>query len=1161
MLGEPANQNDVPKVLLKSTDGGAHWTIAPTPGAISDLIGYTSFSAYPTVVERGDFGAVRLSTDGAQSWVPLCRESEYIHVSPAEGTVPTWLCGDGGKVACSYDGGQIWNPRKTPTNNTLSDIIFPDREHGWCVGTGGVILATDDGGHTWKVQASPTRDDLEFVSFADRWKGCISSGKKVWFTEDGGATWSNSFESSDVVSGRDYLKVFDNEQGYFSSAGILYATQDSGRIWSPVTTLGNYDTTYSFWDPRNGVGIGDNEIDTTSDGARTWHDKGNIPTISIHCAFTDESHGCYTDGSTLYSTVDGGVTWTPHPDLGTDIDKVEAGRSAMWALGAYGTLAASFDNGEHWADPRVYKRYAPPWYYLSFVLILPFLYLGLRPPKRVELKGQTIADALANDQPLCKGDYDAMRFGQLASGLSRYLRNGNTKAPLTVAITGEWGSGKSSIMNLLQADLQQYGICSVWFNAWHHQEEENLLAALLDSIQREAIPSLLGWAGIAFRVRLLWRRTRTWYPLILAILFVLAGAVGYFIRHPDKVEVATQRLNAVVDAVHPSESTPAKTATSEAISKSTAKPVTTDAKPASTASESTGDTSRTSTADPQTDLATCGFFLSIISLAAAAIRAMTAFGLKPAELISSLSKQARVSDLQAQTSFRYRFAQQFADVTAALNPRTMVIFIDDLDRCKPENVVSTLETINFLVSSGECFVILGMARAIVENCVALDFKDVATEIAYSTEFGDSIDGAASGEEVAHAQRLKYARNYLEKLVNLEVPVPRPSEDQSGHLLMRPDRPDKKRKKLIEIIAWLIERRVKYDAWLGALADRKGKALGLLAFAAGRRLVECWLWLQTLIVLRRRRVTLTRARREGLANALPFVVMILMPLLGYAIGCLLPGQTSTAKPVSTATAAAQPFQASDLTQDIGAAVPNMGAQLPASTANTAPAATSLTITPGVTWTIPYRGVFAAIGLLAFFGWLRMRIPPEIVVEDSVNFKQALYDWRSFLFRSSTTPRMLKRFVNRVRFYAMRQPGHTRRRSGLLMGRAAIRIPERDTATSTGLPEDILVALSAIEYFHPEWVGDPDLYADFKGYFVKRASEEEVVGFCDPQSTELTLPTFSRSLRPTDREAFLTLSSSLNDDQAFEASPGGEVDKAKSPPSKLPKSHIRTPAKTK
>src|SRR6185369_8027128 len=126
--------------------------------------------------------------------------------------------------------------------------------------------------------------------------------------------------------------------------------------------------------------------------------------------------------------------------------------------------------------------------------------------------------------------------------------------------------------------------------------------------------------------------------------------------------------------------------------------------------------------------------------------------------------------LEAQTSFRQKFANQFNDVTRALGKRSLLIFIDDLDRCRPENVLETLETVNFLTTSGECFVIIGMAREYVERCVSRAFNEVAQEMV------DDMEGEGSnGEAIAKQRRIEFARQYLDKLVNIEVPVPAPKQ--------------------------------------------------------------------------------------------------------------------------------------------------------------------------------------------------------------------------------------------------------------------------------------------------------------------------------------------------------------------------------------------------
>jgi len=97
----------------------------------------------------------------------------------------------------------------------------------------------------------------------------------------------------------------------------------------------------------------------------------------------------------------------------------------------------------------------------------------------------SVADLLVTDRPLQAGNPDYMDFGRRASQLSRFLRHERTEMPVTLAISAEWGRGKSSSMNLLAEDLAANGFRPVWFNAWHHQKEGHLLASLLRTIQKQ----------------------------------------------------------------------------------------------------------------------------------------------------------------------------------------------------------------------------------------------------------------------------------------------------------------------------------------------------------------------------------------------------------------------------------------------------------------------------------------------------------------------------------------------------------------------------------------------------------------------------------------------------------------------------------------------------
>lgn len=59
-------------------------------------------------------------------------------------------------------------------------------------------------------------------------------------------------------------------------------------------------------------------------------------------------------------------------------------------------------------------------------------------------------------------------------------------------------------MAILQSELKdKRAAVTVWFNAWHHQKEDQLLAYLLEAIQKQAAPSWFSPVGLGFRFNLL----------------------------------------------------------------------------------------------------------------------------------------------------------------------------------------------------------------------------------------------------------------------------------------------------------------------------------------------------------------------------------------------------------------------------------------------------------------------------------------------------------------------------------------------------------------------------------------------------------------------------------------------------------------------------------
>ena len=570
---------------------------------------------------------------------------------------------------------------------------------------------------------------------------------------------------------------------------------------------------------------------------------------------------------------------------------------------------------------------------------------------------------LVSDRPIAAGDPDPLEFNAIARGLSRFLRNENTQPPLTIAITGVWGSGKSSLMNLLKADLERYGFRPVWFNAWHHQKEEHLLAALLENVRNQAIPRWWRLEGLSFRCHLLWLRAKRRRFVAALLLLLFAFAVGYVAVNPSEhitnikthVTNLEKDISDVVIALLPTKPTPNDTTKAQ-------------------------DSSSKSGADSSNNFSLLPFLLSAIASLVIVYRGLKAFGVNPVSLMASMSGQFKAGDLKAQMSFRYRFAQEFDEVTRALHPRTMLIFIDDLDRCQPKSVLEVLEAVNFLVSNGECYVVLGLDLNRVESYVTEGFKDVKEE--------------------------GFARQYLQKLINIEVPVPQPNEQQSRNLIAPKAR-----------------------------AHEPARSWWVAAF---------------------------RKAPQFLPKLLPPVIVAATLIVGFLLGkSLFPDETkepstqtasaSSAKIDSTATAVAQvdttrtarrsDAETPERATDAGKFIPGQQAQ------------------PVLTW------AFIALALIMLLGAWRLSIPSDVIVKDSPEFEEALRIWHPLIMAKHNTPRSVKRFVNRVRYFAMQQSAETEMQSVWQKLAVWVGIKQKEEARQAeAVPESILVALSAIHHFN-------------------------------------------------------------------------------------------------
>ncbi|MDN0195426.1 P-loop NTPase fold protein [Streptomyces sp. S.PNR 29] len=154
--------------------------------------------------------------------------------------------------------------------------------------------------------------------------------------------------------------------------------------------------------------------------------------------------------------------------------------------------------------------------------------------------------SLLNDEPVDTPEADLLGTGRAAREIAKLLHDSRTATPFTLSVDAGWGTGKSSLMRLVDAELRRRrDVETVWYNAWTStggDALEGLIKSVLMSFDRRVLRRALH--------RLSERRT-----LIAAIGATLGvalapfGVAGLVDRFWQTLSVDPRSRNAMRDAL------------------------------------------------------------------------------------------------------------------------------------------------------------------------------------------------------------------------------------------------------------------------------------------------------------------------------------------------------------------------------------------------------------------------------------------------------------------------------------------------------------------------------------------------------------------------------------------------------------------------------------
>jgi hypothetical protein len=272
--------------------------------------------------------------------------------------------------------------------------------------------------------------------------------------------------------------------------------------------------------------------------------------------------------------------------------------------------------------------------------------------------GQSIG---LDDRPVERAADDLLGFTRYRDALVKAIEESGT--PLTVGIFGPWGSGKTSLLRLIEEGLPAERYRTVRFDAWKFTHEDALWRALLLRVLHELKQS----AEQAKDKELSDRIERIEQSLYGDVAWTEKGKLVFDWREGLKGVAGT--VLSIVLATQPGIITKIAEKAQEAIGEG--KPI----------SDITG-------------------------------------------ILKALSRET-VEHRQAQLRSIEQFQKEFQDILSLALPadQVLALFIDDLDRCLPEKAIEVLEAIKLFLDVPRCAFFVAVDRQVIIEGVRVRYRD------------------------------------------------------------------------------------------------------------------------------------------------------------------------------------------------------------------------------------------------------------------------------------------------------------------------------------------------------------------------------------------------------------------------------------------------------
>ena len=264
-----------------------------------------------------------------------------------------------------------WILQPSPVTSGLLDCDFIDQNTGWVCGDGGVILKTTNGGINWVTQNSGVTKRLEGIEAVDaNTLYCVGWWQTILKSIDGGSTWIALRNGN--VGDQSFRKAFflNSSTGWLLRSNYILRTTNGGSSFDSTYSIYTYLWDVHFKDLNTGVLCGDGALTMRStDGGLTWAPiplplfQGGMPNLyrlglAGNSVWVIGEGGPFNGGRLVWRSTNFGVTWdsisrVPYPSNELNYSVFFANQNTGYCGGTTGYIFKSTNGGVNWYQQNV----------------------------------------------------------------------------------------------------------------------------------------------------------------------------------------------------------------------------------------------------------------------------------------------------------------------------------------------------------------------------------------------------------------------------------------------------------------------------------------------------------------------------------------------------------------------------------------------------------------------------------------------------------------------------------------------------------------------------------------------------------------------------------------------------------------------------------------